>query len=122
MWDASSGKDLLVLKGPTGTLFDAAFSPDGHTLVTAAGNKTARLWSADSGDPVGALEGHAGYVRAVAFSPDGAVIATLEGIDGNRAQVRWWDARGTREIAVPCKSTFFCNSELSLLDRDAAIT
>ena len=37
----------------------AAFSPDGKRIVTASGDKTARVWDAATGKPIGQpLKGH----------------------------------------------------------------
>ena len=39
----------------------AAFSPDGKRIVTASGDKTARVWDAATGKPIGEpLRGHDG--------------------------------------------------------------
>ena len=47
----------------TELVYSAAFSPDGKRIVTASGDKTARLWDAETGKPIGEpLKGHDGYV------------------------------------------------------------
>ena len=58
---------------------DAAFSPDGHWLVTAANR--ASLWDATDGELILRLQGHEGTVTAVAFDPSGRIIVT-GGADG----------------------------------------
>ena len=58
---------------------DAAFSPDGHWLVTAANRAT--LWAATDGESILRLQGHEGTVTAVAFDPSGRIIVT-GGADG----------------------------------------
>ena len=38
---------------PRGSVWSAAFSPDGKRIVTASGDKTARLWDGETGKPIG---------------------------------------------------------------------
>src|SRR5262249_31574785 len=56
----------------------AAFSPDGQTLLTGSGDRTARLWSVPAGKPLGGPLTHPTSVSAVAYSPDGRHLATAQ--------------------------------------------
>jgi WD40 repeat protein len=45
VWDATTGAELLALKGHTESVNSAQFSPDGNRIVTAGGN-IAKVWDA----------------------------------------------------------------------------
>ena len=47
----------------------AQFSPDGERVVTASGDKTARVWDAASGKPVGQPMKHEGMVISAQLTP-----------------------------------------------------
>jgi WD40 repeat protein len=40
----SSGKEIVALRGHNGVVWSATFSPDGSRVITASGDKTARIW------------------------------------------------------------------------------
>ena len=74
----------------------AAFSPDGSRIVTASGDKTARIWDAASAKEIAVLRGHDNPVTSAAFSPDGSRIVTASW----DKTARIWDAATAKEIAV----------------------
>jgi WD40 repeat protein/tRNA A-37 threonylcarbamoyl transferase component Bud32 len=79
IWDARTGKELLVLRGHSGPITSVAFSPDGRRIVTSSRDQTARVWDTSTGQVQAVLRGDpdrpAGLVSA-AFSPDGHQILT----------------------------------------------
>lgn len=90
LWD----KGPATLTGHTQTLRALAFSPDGRTLASGAGDFAkenppgeAKLWDVATRSARASLPGHTDLVRTVAFSPDGATLAT----GGDDKTVRLWD-------------------------------
>ena len=43
--------DIITFKGHTAELYSASFSPDGSRIVTASGDRTARVWDATPMNP-----------------------------------------------------------------------
>ncbi len=76
------------LEGHIGRVYSASFSPDGHRIVTASADRTARVWAQDEQGQWAstALEGHISSVVLASFSPDGHRIVTASA-DGT---VRVW--------------------------------
>ena len=96
VWDAATGKQLMVLRGHEGGLWAATFSPDGSKVLTAGDDKTARLWDASTGRQIGVLIGHDDKVTSAAFSADGKRIVT--GSFDKTARI--WDASTAKVIAI----------------------
>ena len=46
IWDAQSGRQLVILEGHDDEISSAAFSRDGRRIVTASRDRTARVWEA----------------------------------------------------------------------------
>ncbi|RPE38927.1 WD40 repeat protein [Streptomyces sp. Ag109_O5-1] len=82
-----------VLSGHSQAVYAVAFSPDGRTLATGAGDDTIRLWSlADPAHPVPLgkpLTGHTDWVYWLQFSPDGHTLASAS----RDRTARLWDVR-----------------------------
>jgi len=67
---------LILPVGHTSEINSAQFSPDGKYIVSASGDKTAKIWEVSSGNLLYDLKGHTDYVRLAEFSPDGRYIVT----------------------------------------------
>jgi WD40 repeat protein len=81
LWDASTGREMVALKGHTKGILSVTFSPDGKILATGSSDGTAKLWSVTTGKELASLEGQTdpGFlseITSVAFSPDGKALAT----------------------------------------------
>ena len=76
-----------ILGGHSGYVTAVAWSPDGHHILTASNDGTARIWDAITGDNTLTLT-RTSWVSAVAWSPDGTHILTAS---KDRA-ARVWDA------------------------------
>jgi WD40 repeat protein len=114
LWDTKTGKELFVLQGHAEVasplarnqilhaVRTAAFSPDGHRVLTANPEEYAsirrpsllggakeervpftpvRLWDADTGKLLFALPGHHAAVEVAAFSFDGKRVLTAETVE-----------------------------------------
>jgi eukaryotic-like serine/threonine-protein kinase len=85
---------MAVVAGHGDRIRSIAFSPDGHRLVTASVDQSARVWDTTTGRQMLLLSGHSDGLRSVAFSPDGLKIVT-----GSRDKTaRVWDAQTGREL------------------------
>jgi predicted NACHT family NTPase len=93
LWEATSGKELLTLKGHTDWVKSVAFSPDGQRIVTGSDDKTAKVWDAASGRELFALR-HTDQIWSVAFSPDGQLIVTSS-LDKT---AKLWEAASGKEL------------------------
>ena len=76
IWDASTGAELMTLRGHSGKAWSVAFSPDGKRIVSGSSDRTVKLWDAANGKEVMTLRGHSDHVFGVAFSPDGKRIVS----------------------------------------------
>lgn len=88
LWDVKTGECRTILENQSfvemepysGTVdFLLAFSPDGQTIASSAGDSTIRLWSMQTGACLSTLKGHSGKINKMIFSPDGHMIVSASG-------------------------------------------
>ncbi|MHC4160409.1 MAG: TIR domain-containing protein, partial [Planctomycetota bacterium] len=85
-----------VLAGHEGRVTHAAFSPDGHRVLTSSWDATARIWDAINGHLLVSLIGHKDRVTHAAFSYDGRLVVTAS-VD---ATARLWNASTGKQLAI----------------------
>jgi WD40 repeat protein len=97
----SSRQTVDELVGNASYVSSVAFAQDGALIVSAAGDRTARVWDAASGVQLAELRGHESLVRNATFGRDGQTVATASE-DGT---LRLWQlpvttvVRSTSELA-----------------------
>ena len=94
--DANTGKAISPPFGQSYGLYRGAYSPDGSSVVTASGDKTACIWRMGDGGR-GLTLAHPDQVVSASFSPDGSRVVT----GCNDHVVRVWDTlTGKLELAL----------------------
>ncbi len=99
VWDAESGRQLLLIRAHVYSVNSVYFSHDGKRLASAGGNDS-KVWDAERGQDVITLTkpGSVG-VNCIAFSPDRKHLAATTDVDraasGNGGVV-FWDLESRR--------------------------
>jgi WD40 repeat protein len=101
VWDAATGEALSKPIKHDGEVNSAQFSADGHRVVTASKDGTARVWDAATGKALSQPMKHDHYlaVNSVEFSADGQWVVTASE-DGT---ARVWDAATGKALSQPMK-------------------
>ncbi len=89
LWEAASGREVLVCKGHKGVVTSVAFSPSGEILASASYDQTVRLWDIRTGECLQVLQGHSETVFSVTFHSSGETLASGS-FDWT---IRLWDIR-----------------------------
>ncbi|XP_068964860.1 denticleless protein homolog isoform X2 [Petaurus breviceps papuanus] len=71
-------------------IFDLAWVPGEHRLVTASGDQTAKIWDVKAGELIGVCKGHQCSLKSVSFSKFEKAVFCTGGRDGN---IMVWDTR-----------------------------
>ncbi len=76
VWDATTGRQVVVIDGLKMEANQAIFSPDSRMIATAGKDGAVQLWEIATGKNIAELKGHKDGVNSVAFSPDGNSVVT----------------------------------------------
>jgi WD domain, G-beta repeat len=76
IWDAQTGKPIMVLKGHTDNVVAVKYSPNSRYIVSGGVDNKMILWDAITGEIIYKHAVHRDYVRHVAFSPDSKYMAS----------------------------------------------
>lgn len=99
IFDVESGRELRHISGEDLILF-AAFSPDGHLLVTTGSTGGATLWDVETGRELRRMRGHTasqsynGQGFSAVLSTDGRLALTVS----RNGPVRLWEVASGREL------------------------
>ncbi len=105
---ATTGKELLTLKGHTASVRRVVYSPDSLRLASASGEfgqpADVKIWDATNGQELLSLKGHTDMIKSMMFSPDGKLLATRS-LDKS---IRIWDASTGIELFALKGYSFIC--------------
>src|SRR5262249_47482636 len=63
LWEAATGRPLVILGGHSGAVWSVALSADGRLLASGGGGGTERLWDAGTGSCLHILQPERHYER-----------------------------------------------------------
>ena len=86
IWEMSSGKEIVTIRGLPEYVWPVAFSPDGKLLAGGDEKGTLYVWNAADGTLLRSWTGHSTYVNDLLFIPDGTMLISGSG-DGT---IRFW--------------------------------
>lgn len=105
VWDTTTGKETIVLKGHTALVFGLVISRDGKRLVTSSNDGTLKVWDSVSGNCLQTLQGHGHERFFPSTSPDGKrVVSRGDEKDFNK-EIRIWDLATENEALSWTPST-----------------
>jgi len=94
--ELAGGALLRTFIGHTDNVNSAAFSPDGHYIVSASSDTTVRLWNVQTGQCLYTLTGHRDTVNSAAFSTEGRYIVSAS----DDKTMRLWETHTGQRLLI----------------------
>jgi WD40 repeat protein len=95
IWDEATHQMVKALAGHTELVLDAAFAPDGKTLLTCGNDDSIRFWDTTSWKEIPPYLRQKQSVSAIAISPNGRTLASA----CNDGTVKLWNLATHKEVA-----------------------
>jgi WD40 repeat protein/uncharacterized caspase-like protein len=89
LWDAATGKQLLVFKGHNKAVWMAQFHPNGKNIISGASDNNVIIWDKKTGKAIKTITKHKDWVYQVKISPDNRTFAASDG----KGYCSVWDAK-----------------------------
>ena len=74
LWEAATGKTMIIYRGHTNGVYAVAWSPDGSYIASAGYDGTLQIWKATTGNTIATYRGSA-FLFGLSWSPDNKYIA-----------------------------------------------
>ena len=87
-WNASTGDEVMTLRGHTHCVHSAIYSHDGKRIISGSNDYTVKVWDVTTGTQLMTLPGHTSWISSVAISTDDKTIATGD----SRGNVILWES------------------------------
>jgi WD40 repeat protein len=96
IWDLTTGKESLVLRGHRDGVLAVEWSNDGSRIATVSDDRTVRVWSFPAGGLLVNVTGHTSGVLDVDWSPDQSRLIT-----GSRDyKIKLWNSTTGEQLAT----------------------
>lgn len=95
VWEVETGREIGHAMKHENPIVSASFSPDGKWVLSACGDRFARLWKVETGSIFNTMN-HGGKVGSARFSVDGLLVITA----ADDRTVRVWEAGMGRPIGA----------------------
>ena len=76
IWDAKTGKQVMVFYGHSSMVYEAEWSPNGKRVVTSSTDSTTRIWDAATGAEMLSISTPTNFILNAKWSADGKYVVT----------------------------------------------
>ena len=103
IWEAETGKKLLVFRGHIGSVYFASWSPNGQRIASGDINGQIKIWDAETGAELLSFRVPVGmFLFQVAWSPDGKRLADVSIMDSIQVDRVWQTKEDLIAYAKEC--------------------